>query len=301
MSTLKGFRIRTNQWLYRFGGYIALGSIPLLRRGSGEGDKHIRVPNGIQWEQVNVDGVRSEWLFPPNAQQDTALLYLHGGGGVTGLYNAHRWMVGYIALACGIRALLPDYQLAPEHPFPSGLNDCITVYRWLLSNDYRAKRIVLAGDSMGGFLTISVLLALHHTNQALPAAAVCISPCTDPMCRGHSMHTNAWKDALLSPKYARTMMSLYLGDHDINDPFIAPLLTDLSGLPPLLIQAGADEILLDDSVRFSDRAKAAGNNVTLEVWPHMWQVWHMCVPALPEADQAINRIAKFVQSHIEAN
>jgi len=287
--------------MYRIGAYIGLGSIPLLRKGCGEGKKQITVPNGIQWERVIADGVPSEWLSPPNALPETVLLYLHGGGGVTGLYNAHRWMVSHIALACGIRALLPDYQLAPEHPFPAGLNDCVTVYHWLLSNSYAPGRIIVAGDSAGGLLTISTLLSLHQSNQPLPCAAVCISPATDPTFCGKSMRTNALKDALLSSKYAQTMMRLYVNKHDLNDPLVAPLRADLHGLPPLLVQAGGDEILLDDSVRFSDCAKAAGIDVTLEVWPHMWHAWHTCVPGLPEANQAIDHIAQFVLSHIGKN
>jgi acetyl esterase/lipase len=207
-------------------------------------------------------------------------------------------MVGYITLACGVRALLPDYQLAPEHPFPSGLNDCVTIYRWLISNGYAPERIAVAGDSAGGWLTISLLLALRKANQPLPCAAVCISPATDPTLSGRTMRTNALKDALLSPVFSRTMTKLYIQDHDLNDPLLSPLQADLSGLPPFLIQAGSDELLLDDAVRFSEHAKAAGTEVKLEVWPHMWHVWHTCVSVLPEARQAIDHIAKFVKSHI---
>ena len=299
MSTIKHFIIRGKQWVYRLGAYFILDSIPLLRKSFGEGEKQIRIPYGVQWERVNADGVLSEWIVPQNASQDSVLLFLHGGGGVLGLYNKHRWMVGHIALSCGIQALLPDYQLAPEHPFPSGLDDCVTAYRWLLSKGYLPQRIAVAGDSLGGMLTISLLLALHQTNQPLPGAAVCISPNTDPTCRGKTMRTNTLKDAILSPKFARTMMSLYVNGHDLNDPLIAPLHADLNGLPPILIQAGADEILLDDSIRFSDRAKIAGTNVVLEVWPHMWHDWHMGVPTLPEANQAIDHIVKFVHNNID--
>jgi epsilon-lactone hydrolase len=298
MSMIKYSWFRSGQWFYRIGAYLLLGSIPLLRKGSGEGEKQIRIPHGIQWERVIADGISTEWMVPPNAQHNSVLLFLHGGGGVTGLYNTHRWLIGHIALSCGIRALLPDYRLAPEHPFPSGLEDCVSAYRWLLSEGYQPQNIVVAGDSLGGMLTISLLLALRQTNQPLPVAAVCISPNTDPTSRGKTMRTNAWKDALLSPKYTQTMMKLYVHGHDVNDPLIAPLHADLSGLPPILIQAGADEILLDDSMRFAERAKTAGTKVILEVWPHMWHDWHVCVPNLPEANQAIDHIAKFVQSHI---
>ena len=296
MLKIKRMRIRANQWMYRIGSYFVLNSIPLLRKASGEGKKQITVPNDIQWERVTVDGVASEWLSPPNSLPETVLLYLHGGGGVTGLYNSHRWMVGHIALACGIRVLLPDYQLAPEHPFPAGLNDCVTVYHWLLSNSYAPGRIIVAGDSAGGLLTISTLLALRQVNQSLPCAAVCISPAIDPAFAGKSMRTNVWKDSLLSPQFARTMMRLYIGDHDLSDPIMAPLNADLEGLPQILIQVGGDEILLDDVVHFSNRAKAAGINVTLEIWPHMWHVWHTCVSVLPEAKDAIDHISTFIHN-----
>ena len=301
MATIIGLRIRTRSWAERIAGYFLVDSIPLLRKILGVSKKPIQFPAGFQWEQVIADGIPSEWIVPPNARLDSVLLFLHGGGGVLGLQNFDRSLAAYIALNCGIRALLPNYKLAPENPFPSGLNDCVTAYRWLLSSGYPPERIVVAGDSMGGMLTICVLLALKQTHQPPPGAAICISPNTDPTCSGDSMRTNAWKDAILSPKFAKTLMRLYVNGHDLNDPLLAPLHADLSGLPPILIQAGADEILLDDSVRFSERAKAAGTDVTLEVWPQMWHVWQTNVPILPEANQAIDRIAKFIQSHIEVN
>jgi len=298
MSTIKNFGIRSKMWIYRAGSYFLVDSIPLLRKGAGEGEKQVRTPPGTQWERVDADGLSAEWISPQNAPQDSVLLYLHGGGGVLGLYNSERWIAGHIALACGLRAFLPDYRLAPEHPFPEGLNDCVAAYRWLLSQGVLPQRIVVVGDSMGGFLTITLLLALRLADQPLPAAAVCISPNTDPTVTGKSMRSNAWKDAILSPKFARTLMGLYVSGHDLNDPLIAPLQADLSGLPPILVQAGGDEILLDDSVRFAERAKAAGSSVTLEVWPEMWHVWHSNVPTLPEATQAIDHIASFVKSRI---
>ena len=301
MPTMKYARLRAKFWAKRIAGDLLLGSIPLLRKGSELGEKQIRIPSGTLWEQVDADGVPSEWIVPQNASQDYVILFLHGGGGVLGLYDFDRWMAGHMALACGMRAFLPDYRLAPEHPFPCGLDDCVTAYHWLLSKGYPSQRIAVAGDSQGGMLTISLLLTLRHANQPLPGAAVCMSPTIDPTCCGKTMRTNAWKDAVLSPKFVRTMMRLYVNDHDLNDPLIAPLQADLSGLPPILIQAGADEILLDDAVRFADCATAAGINVKLEVWPHMWHVWQTRVPFLPEANQAIDHIAKFVRSHIEQN
>src|SRR5512140_3620088 len=153
MSAIKCSFIRARLWVYRIAAFFLLGSIPLLRKGLGESEKQFRIPHGIQRERVLVDGMSSEWLIPSNAPSDSVLMFIHGGGGVTGLYNVHRWMVGYIALSCGLRVLLPDYRLAPEHPFPSGLDDCICAYRWLLSKGYRPQQIIVAGDSMGGMLT----------------------------------------------------------------------------------------------------------------------------------------------------
>jgi monoterpene epsilon-lactone hydrolase len=298
MYSIKSTFIRGTQWITRFAAIPVLGSITTLRNGSGAGAKQIQVPQGLLWETADADGIHCEWLTPSNASSDSVLLYLHGGGGVLGLYNSSRKMTGHIALTCNLRTLMPDYRLAPENPYPAGLNDCVTTYRWLLSQDIQSHRIVIAGDSMGGYFTICMLLKLRDIGQPLPAAAVCISPNTDPTLSGKSMKTNAKKDALLSPKFARTMMSLYVSGHNLNDSYLSPLIADLRGLPPILIQAGADEILLDDSTRFSDAARAAGLDLTLEVWPHMWHDWHSCVPELPEANQAIGRIAEFIKKYL---
>ena len=144
---------------------------------------------------------------------------------------------------------------------------------------------------------LSALLRLRDTGLLLPAAAIGISPNTDPTCSGKSMRSNAYRDALLSSVFARRMMHHYVGRHDLNDPHLNPLIADLQTLPPMLIQAGADEVLLDDSRRFAECARAAGVDLTLEVWPEMWPCWHYWVPELPEANQAVEHIAGFVRSH----
>lgn len=298
MSRVKGSFIRTTQWINRIAALLLLGSIPTLRIGAGAGENKIKVPKGLDLATVDAGGVPCEWITPPNVSTDAVLLYLHGGGGVLGLYNSSRNMIGHISLACNLKTLVPNYKLAPEHPYPAGLNDCVTAYRWLLSDGFKPQQIVIAGDSMGGYLSICSLLVLRDKGEPLPAATVCISPNTDLTCSSKSIQTNASQDALLSPKFARTLTSLYIGGHDLNDPYLSPLTADLHGLPPILIQAGADEILLDDSKRFSDSALAAGVELTLEIWPHMWHDWHSCVPNLLEANQAIDRIAEFVKKYI---
>jgi epsilon-lactone hydrolase len=298
MYSIKSTFIRGTQWVTRFAALPLLGSIPTLRNAAGASEKKIQVPAGLKWEEVSADGVRCEWLTPPYAPDDAVLFYLHGGGGVLGLYNSSRKMTGHIALACKLRTLTVDYRLAPEYPFPAGLNDCVAAYRWLLSQGVSPKRIVIAGDSMGGCLSLAVMLRIRDSRQPLPAAAALLSPNTDGTLSSQSVKTNAWCDALLSPQFARTMLVHYVGANNPKDPFISPLYADLHGLPPILIQAGEYEILLDDSTRFSDSAHTAGVDLTLEVWPRMWHDWQSCVPELPEANQAIERIAEFTNGYI---
>jgi acetyl esterase/lipase len=181
------------------------------------------------------------------------------------------------------------------------LDDCLIAYRWLLSKGIAPQQIVMAGDSEGGHIMLSALLRLRDAELPLPAAAIGISPNTDSTCSGKSMRSNAHRDAVLSPIFARRMMHHYVGGHSLKDPDLSPLVADLHNLPPMLIQAGADEILLDDSRRFSDCARSAGVDLTLEIWPNMWHCWHYWVPELPEANQAIEHIARFVHRYVEVS
>jgi monoterpene epsilon-lactone hydrolase len=299
MVAYKRDRIRRTKWFYRIAGTLLTASIPLLRKASGQGSSKIHTREGIQQQSLIVDRVLCEWLIPASTSESAAILYLHGGGGVVGLLDTERRMATYLLKACHLRALLPDYRLAPENPFPAGLEDCLAVYRWMILNGFSPNKTAIAGFSAGGLLTITLLLAIREANLPLPAAAVCISPNTDPACRGVSIQRNRFRDALLSPRYLRTMMKLYAGSHDLRDPLLTPLYASLHGLPRMLIQVGEDELLLDDSIRFSDCAKAVGVNVTLEIWPHMWHGWHTCVPDLLEANQAIEAIARYLHSAFE--
>lgn len=299
MGEYERARIRRTIWFYRIMGTLLSASIPLLRKASGQGSSKFHTSEGIQRQPFIADGVSCEWLIPASISESAAILYLHGGGGVVGLLDSERWMVTHLSKACQLRSLLPDYRLAPENPFPAGLEDCLAVYQWMISNSFSPNKIAIAGSSAGGLLTITLLLAIREAKLPLPAAAVCISPNTDPTCSGASIRKNRFRDALLSPRYLRTMMKLYAGSHDLRDPLLTPLYADLHGLPSMLIQVGEDELLLDDSIRFSDCAKAAGVDVTLEIWPHMWHVWHTCVPDLLEANQAIELIARFLHTEFE--
>jgi acetyl esterase/lipase len=240
-------------------------------------------------------GVPCEWLTPQNSPPDQVLLYLHGGGFVYGLTPQHLEMVAYLAQKINIRALLVDYRLAPDHPFPAPLDDCVTVYRWLLKQGVSARNIVVAGDSAGGNLTITSLMKLRDSGDPLPAAAVCLSPVADFSDRGKP--AKGFKDPLLPRRARGRYHKSYVAHHDARDPLISPVLGDWHGLPPLLVHVGEDEILRDDAVRIKELAKVAGVDVRLEIYPRMWHVWQIFL-TLPQAVQSLDDIAQFLRSHL---
>lgn len=250
----------------------------------------------MKTEPVDVDGVPSEWITFPRAAGRRTILYLHGGFYLLGSIQTHRNLAGYIAAAAQARSLIIAYHLAPEHPFPAALDDAFTAYSWLLAHDTQPEQVVLVGDSAGGGLVLSLLLALRDRGLALPAAAVCLSPMTDLSLSGESWKTNAQKDLVINPWIAERVSSLYLPGGDPCLPLASPLFADLRGLPPLLIQVGSGERLLSDSTRFAERARQVGVNVTLEIWPNMPHVWQIAAKILPEARQAVARIGEFILS-----
>src|SRR5215470_9804425 len=234
-----------------------------------------RVAGDVNCQPVDAGGVKAEWIVPPNASEDRVILYLHGGGYVMGSINTHRAMVARIARSSQARALALDYRLAPEHPFPTAVDDATAAYRWLLSQNINPSRIVVAGDSAGGGLTLATLLALRDAKVPLPAAGVCLSPWVDMEGTGASMTTRAKADPVVQKQGLLGMAQLYLGGKDPKSPLAAPLHADLRGLPPLFIHVGDAETLLDDSTRVAEKAKKAGVKVDLEVWSEMPHVWHL--------------------------
>jgi acetyl esterase/lipase len=256
-----------------------------------------RVAKDVDCTPVDADGVRAEWIVPPGVIGDRVILYLHGGGYTMGSINSHRAMISRIARASNARALALDYRLGPEHPFPAAVEDVVTAYRWLLAQHYLPGRIVFAGDSAGGGLTLAALLAIRDMGEPLPAAAVPISPWTDLQGTGASVTTKAAKDPMVEMGSLTSSAKAYLGDQDARNPHASPLYGDFRGLPPMLIQVGEAEILLDDATRVAERAKAAGVEVDLEVWDEMIHVWHVFAKLLPEGQQAIDKIGKFVIAH----
>lgn len=257
-----------------------------------------KFPAGVTGTPVTAGGVPAEWIADEGAAADRALLYLHGGGYVAGSIDSHRNLTGHLAKALGIRVLALNYRLAPEHPHPAPVQDSVSAYRWLLTEGFRPEHLMIAGDSAGGGLTMATLLALRDAGDPLPATAVGISPWVDLEMTGESMETRAAADPMISRNQIGQIGAYFLGGGDPRDPLAAPLHGDLTGLPPLLIQVGDAEVLLDDSTRFAAKAEKAGVDVTLEVWPEMVHVWHASAGFVPEADQAIARLAEFARPHL---
>ena len=256
-----------------------------------------RVAPDIRCEHVDAGGVCAEWILPPQAASDRVLLYFHGGGYVIGSINTHRAMIARIARLSEARALAIDYRLAPENPFPAAVEDATKSYRWLLSQGNDARKIVVAGDSAGGGLTLALLATLGTAGYPMPAAAVLLSPWTDLEGTGRSMTSNAGKDQTIEANDLGLMAKLYLGKTDPKNPLASPLHADFRGFPPLLIQVGEAEALLDDSIRVAERAEATGVNVYLEVWPGMVHVWQIYAKLLPEGQRAIEKIGTFIVAH----
>ena len=253
-------------------------------------------PADVAFEQVDAGGVPAEWVTAPDARTDAAILYLHGGGYAIGSIDTHRNLASNISRAAGLRVLVIDYRLAPEHPHPAAIEDATAAYRWLLAQGLEADNIAISGDSAGGGLTVATLLALRDGGDPLPACAVPLSPWVDMEQSAESYSTRCDLDPICTATGLKEMADWYLAGQDARTPLASPVHADLSGLPPLLVQVGDHEVLLDDSVRLVDRAKAAGVDATLEVEEegiHVYQAF-----PVPEAEEAIARLAAFVRRHI---
>jgi monoterpene epsilon-lactone hydrolase len=264
-------------------------------------EKAFPVSPAVRVEPLCAPVAPAEWLRPSSARDDAVVLYLHGGGYVIGSPRSHRHLAGAIASAAGMVALLLDYRRAPECPFPAALDDTLAAYHWLLDTGFSPERVVIAGDSAGGGLTIATLVALRDAGLPRVAAGVCISPWVDLTCSSGSYATKAASDPVVRAAGVAAMARAYLGETDARAPLVSPLYADLRGLPPLLIHVGSEEILLDDAVALAERAKAAGVDATLEVWDQMVHVWHWFLPMLDEAQAAIDRIGEFIGSRVSGS
>jgi epsilon-lactone hydrolase len=252
-------------------------------------------------ERVSAGGVDGEWIAGSNAHHDKAILYFHGGGFRLGSVSSHRELIARIADTSGCRVLAINYRLAPEHRFPAPLEDAIAAYGWMLDQGLSPENIAFAGDSAGGNLVLAAMLNLRE-RAPLPAAAVLMSPWTDLAATGASYVSRANADPIHARPMILALAKNYLGrDGDPFHPLASPLYAELAGLPPLLIQVGDRETVLDDSVMFADKARAAGIDVELQIWDGMVHVFQMFASELAEARQAIDSIAKFLRRHLQMN
>lgn len=255
-------------------------------------------PRGVAVRQLDVYGLTAEWLVPEGAPTDARIVYLHGGGYVAGSRISHRSLAGRIARAAQLPALLVDYRLAPEHPFPAALEDALETL--LFAHEHapsgeraEARRLFLCGDSAGGGLALSTALVARDQGRVPFHAIATMSAWTDLAVTGGSVTTRAELDPYLAAEHLVPGANLYVGDADPRDPRVSPLYGSLAGLPPLLMHVGDHEVLLDDTVRFAEKARAAGVDVVAEVWPEMFHVWHAFYGALDEARSAIAKIGDF--------
>lgn len=272
--------------------------IPARRRRMDEITSGAPIPEGTRTAAVDAGGVPAEWVDAPGDRRDPVILYLHGGAYTVGSVRSHRALVARLAAACGARGLTVDYRLGPEHPFPAAVDDAVAAYRWLLGGGVEPGRVVVAGDSAGGGLTVATLLALRDQGDPPPAGGVCISPWTDLACTGESMTSRAAEDPMVQRDGLLDMAAAYLAGQDPRAPLASPLYAELRDLPPLLVHVGTAETLLDDATRLAGRAREAGVAVELEVWDDMIHVWHAFAPLLPEADEAIARIGEWVRGRL---
>lgn len=268
-----------------------------LRKGLDKMVSILPLPDDGVYESVDADGVPAEWISVAGATKEQVIFYLHGGGYVSGSIASHREMLTRFSRESGRYVLAIDYRLAPEDPFPAALEDSVKAYHWLVSDQQiNPQNIAIAGDSAGGGLTLATLLKLKADGDPLPQAAVCLSPWTDLAMTGDSITTKAADDPFIAAQGAAKIVPLYINGEDPKNFLISPLYGDLSGLPPLLIHVGSRECLLDDSVRFAEKAKGDGVPVTLEVWEGLIHVFHLFAALAPEGRDGIRKISEFLKT-----
>lgn len=252
-------------------------------------------PSGVSFTSASSAGVPGEAVRARNGgPAPLVILYLHGGGYTTGSPRTHRALTGHLAVRCRARVFVPDYRLAPEHPFPAGLDDAVAAYRGLLDDGVEPGDVVIAGDSAGGGLAVAAALRLRELGQPLPRALVLFSPLTD-LARDYPEVPPAG-EVMLTPAWLRECARHYVATADPGDPLISPVAADLGGLPPTLIQVGTDELLLPDSQRLFERLRSAGVRAELREFPDRWHVFQASAGVLADADRALDEVAGFVRT-----
>ncbi|MFT4184612.1 MAG: alpha/beta hydrolase [Rhizobium sp.] len=257
-------------------------------------------PTRVQIRHVSANGVEADLIWPARLHHPIgkrAILYLHGGGFYSGSLRTHRNIAGALAKAASADVLLIDYRLLPEHGFPAQIDDAMAAYRWLLASGYRPENIVIAGESVGGTLAIELVLRQMRLKGPLPTAVVAMSPVTDFSATGPSMAANAESDPFMGKAELESIRKAYVGDKPAVDPALSPLYADMTGFPPLLMQVGARETLLDDTLRLQDKARHAGVDVRAEVWPGMLHQWQIFPFWIDDARKSNAKVAEFAIAH----
>jgi acetyl esterase/lipase len=269
------------------------------------------VPAGVTIRTVDANGVSGKWLSPDDGDSTTApariaspargvILYLHGGGFYSGSSDSHRVLGATLAKDAHADVLLVDYRRMPEAVYPAQIEDAVASYEWLLKQGYSASRIAIAGESAGGNLVLELVLRLRAAGRPLPSSMIAMSPILDLTASGASTRTNAKRDPVLQRDGLLEVTRIYMHGADPRSPDASPLFADLRGLPPLLLQVGAGELLLDDSLRVAEVAARDDVAVTVEVWPGMVHQWQLFPGIEPDARRALRDVAAFVRAHLDA-
>ncbi len=243
---------------------------------------------------LDIESMPAVRARPHGSDPDRTILYVHGGGYCVGSWQSHRGPITHLAVAAGAEVYAPNYRLAPEHPYPEGLEDALAAYRWLLATGLSPSSIALAGDSAGGGLALAAAIAIRDSDLPAPSALVLISPWVDLRCDSPSMTRNVRIDPMLRPSWSRACSRMYLDGRDPGDPGCSPLFASHEDLPPILIQTGSDEIIVDDSIRLEASCREAGGDVTLQVFDGLWHDFQTHAGILEAADEAMDKIAEFL-------
>ncbi len=267
-----------------------------LRRGLEYRGTLLPPAKGVDIRPVTIEGIHCEWHVPAGCEDAPVIYYLHGGIYIMGSPATHRRLVSFIAKESGMRALVPDYRLAPENRFPAALDDSLKIYRHLLHDGLDSSAIVFGGDSAGGNLAVATMLSLRDAAEKLPAACFLISPWLDMTNNGESRRTRAKIDPWFNPDHVPASAARVFAESELENPLVSPVYADASDFPPTLIQVGDHEILLTDSTRMAENIREKGGTVELQVWPEMWHVFQYFVGQVPESKKAIDDIAHFLRS-----
>jgi monoterpene epsilon-lactone hydrolase len=268
--------------------------------------RRFRTPAWLIWlhslgAKIEATGspVKGEWISPPDASKNGSVIYyLHGGGYISGSAKSCRPITVTLARHSGARVFALDYRLAPENHFPAGLDDAVAGYRWLLSNGIDSKSIAVVGDSAGGGMTLALALKLREAGEPSPGCLVCLCPWTDMTSESDSLRANAKRDSMFVAEDIERYANAYLADHSRRDPLASPLLANLDGLPPMLIQVGRDEVLLDDARQLHAKVAAAGGSSVLHIYENVPHGWHYGAPFVPETGEALREVAEFIRARI---